>query len=193
VREQVTEDLRRRYEQRLSAARGDQIQHYIDVADAALTEKNVVSAANALRIATSLAPDDKALAARLEEVQLRANQELADSYLDQAQYEERNGRKLEAAASYERAARGKPSASVYERAAACLLEGEGDLRRAAELAKKSVELAPKAPEPRATLAKIYANAGMKDSALLEFERAGQLAPDDDSIKDWIKRLKRGEA
>ncbi len=157
----------------------------------AMAEKNVVSAANALRIATSLAPDDQALTARLDEVQQRANQELADSYLDQAKYEERSGRPLEAAASYERAARGKPTASVYERAAACLLEGEGDLRRAAELAKKSVELAPKAPEPRATLAKIYVNAGMKESALLEFERASQLAPDDDSIKDWIKRLKRG--
>jgi Flp pilus assembly protein TadD len=94
--------------------------------------------------------------------------------------------------SYERAARGKPSAQVYERAAHCLLESGGDMRRAGELAKKATALAPRAAEPRVTLAKIYVQAGMKESALLEFERAAQLAPDDDSIKDWVKRLKRGE-
>ncbi|MCB9577272.1 MAG: DnaJ domain-containing protein [Polyangiaceae bacterium] len=193
VQEHVAEDLRRRYEQRLVTARGDQVQRYVDAAEAALKERNVVNAANALRIAASLAPDDQSLADRLQEVQQRANTELADSYLDQARYEERNGRPLEAAASYERAARGKPSAIVWERAAACLLEGDGDLRHAAELAKKAIRLASKAAEPRSTLAKIYVNAGMKESALLEFERASQLAPDDDSIKDWIKRLKRGDA
>jgi hypothetical protein len=53
-------------------------------------------------------------------------------------------------------------------------------------------MAPKAIEPRVTLARVYLGAGMKESALGEFERASQLAPDDDTIKDWIKRIKRGE-
>ena len=33
---------------------------------------------------------------------------------------------------------------------------------------------------------------MKTSAQNEFERAAQLAPNDDTIKDWLKRLRRGE-
>jgi hypothetical protein len=44
-----------------------------------------------------------------------------------------------------------------------------------------------------TLARIYVTAGMKQSALAEFERAATLAPKDDTIRDWIRRLKRGEA
>lgn len=193
IKEMVADELRRRYDQRLSQARDTQIESYRKAAEEALQTNNVVSAANALRIAASLAPDDKELAEKLELVQAKANTELADSYLDQARYEERNGRMLEAALSYERAARGKPNALVFERAAHCLVEGDGDMRKAADLAKKAVGLAPKSHEPKVTLARIYAKAGMKESALLEFERASQLAPDDDSIKDWIKRLKRGEA
>ena len=46
---------------------------------------------------------------------------------------------------------------------------------------------------RVTLARIYVSAGMKQSGLAEFERAATLAPKDDTIRDWIRRLKRGEA
>ncbi len=192
VQEVVADDLKRRYEQRLTRARDEQISRYVEAADLALAEKNVVSAANALRIAVSLVPDDEALKQRLDDVQERANGELADTYLEKARYEEQNGRMLEAAASYERAARGKPNAQIFERAAHCLVECDGDLRKAADLAKKAASLAPRAPGPRVTLARAYVKAGMKESALLEFERAAQLSPEDDTIKDWVKRLKRGE-
>lgn len=192
VQELVASDLKRRYEERVINAREAQIQKYRGAAEEALATGDVISAANSLRIAVSLEPDDAELAKQLREVQDKANAELADTYLDQARYEERNGRMQEAAMSYERAARGKPSAQLYERAAHCILESDGDMRRAGELAKKATTMAPKSPEPRVTLAKIYVQAGMKESALLEFERAAQLAPDDDSIKDWVKRLKRGE-
>lgn len=192
VRGYIAEELKRRYEQRLVMARDKQIELYRHAADAALAEKNPVSAANALRIATSLAPDDVELRERLEQVQQLANVELAQSYLDQARYEEQSGRLLEAADSYERAARGKPTAQIFERAAHCLLEGKGDLRRAGELARKAVTLAPSQAEPRITLARIYLAATMKESALKEFERAAEISPGDDSIKDWIKRIRRGE-
>ena len=48
-------------------------------------------------------------------------------------------------------------------------------------------------QARVTLARIYVTAGMKQSGLAEFERAATLAPKDDTIRDWIRRLKRGEA
>jgi curved DNA-binding protein CbpA len=192
VQEHVAEDLRRRYESRVSDARDNHIQRYRDAAETAIKNNDLISAANSLRIATSLAPGDESLRARLEEIQQKANASLADTYLEQAKYEEQSKRFLEAASSYERALRGKPTAIVYERAAYCLLEGNGDLKRAGDHARKAVSMAPKAAEPRLTLAKIYLQAGMRESALVEFERASQLAPHDASIKDWVRRIKRGE-
>jgi curved DNA-binding protein CbpA len=192
LKEYVADELRRRYEQRIELAREKQVEHYVAVAEQALQEKNVASAANALRVAASLAPDDAELAARLEQVQQQVNVELSQSYLEQALYEQRSGRLIEAALSYQRAARGKPDARLYERAASCLLEGKGDLRRAGELARKAVSLAPSQPDPRITLARVYLGAGMRESALKEFERAAELSPGDDTIKDWIKRVRRGE-
>lgn len=192
-REHVADELKRRYEARLTKARENQTRRYVEAADLAIASKDLVSAANALRIAISLAPDDEALKQRFEDVHQRAQATLADTYLDQAKYEESNRHWAEAAASYEKAARGKQSAGLYDRAAFCLLEGGGDLRKAGDLARKAVSLAPKSVEPRVTLGRIYGKAGMKESALSELERARELAPDDDSIKDWIKRIKRGEA
>ena len=66
------------------------------------------------------------------------------------------------------------------------------MRRAVELARKALAIDPDRSSAKLTLAKIYAKAGMKESALAEFERLSQLAPDDDTIKDWIRRVKRGE-
>jgi DNA helicase HerA-like ATPase len=43
-----------------------------------------------------------------------------------------------------------------------------------------------------TLGRAYLLAGMRQSALGELERAQQLAPGDDKIKDWIRRIKRQE-
>jgi curved DNA-binding protein CbpA len=192
LQEQVADELKRRYEARLSQAKQKQTEKYVQAADEAIATKDLVSAANALRIAVSLAPEDEALKQRFEEVQEQATTALSGTYLEQAKYEESNKRWDEAAASYEKAARGKPSAQIFDRAAFCLLEAGSDLRKAGDLARKAVSLAPKSVEPRVTLARVYLGAGMKESALGEFERASQLAPDDDTIKDWIKRIKRGE-
>ena len=193
IRERVAEDLKRRYEERLTAARAHQVRHYVEAADEALRANNPVSAANALRIAVSLAPEDKELVERLEQVQQQAAADMADSYIEQALYEERSGRFVEAARSYERALLGKPSPKLYERTAYCLLQSQGDLRLAGDYAKRAVIQTPGDAHYRVTLGRIFLAAGMKSSAQAEFERALQIAPDDDTIKDWLKRLKRGEA
>ncbi len=192
IQEHVADDLKRRYEARLSQARDNQVQKYIDAADASMATRDVISAANALRIAVTLAPDDAALKSRFDEVQERAAALLADTYLEQAKYEETNKHWLEAAATYEKVARGKPSPNIFDKIATCLYEGDGDMRKAGDMARKAVALAPKSVEPRQTLAKIYVKAGMKESALAEFERVAQMAPGDDTVKDWIKRIKRGD-
>jgi len=191
--ERAASDLKRRYEQRVTQARNEQAERYLESARVSLASKDPVSAANALRIAASLVPDDAEIATRLAEVQRQATVLLADHYLAQAQYEERDGRMAEAALSYARASVGSPTARVFERAAYCALLASGDLRTASEHARRAVSLAPEDAQARVTLARIYVTAGMKQSGLAEFERAGTLAPNDDTIKDWIRRLKRGEA
>lgn len=192
IQEHVAEELKRRYEARLSQARDNQVRKYVEAAEVALSNRDVVSAANALRIAVSLKPDDEQLKTRFDQVQERASTMLADTYLEQARYEESNKHFLEAAATYEKVSRGRPSANIFDKIAVCLLEGGGDMRKAGEMARKAVQLAPKSIEPRITLGQVYLKAGMRESALGEFERLAQANPNDANIKDWIKRIKRGD-
>ena len=192
-RERAIEELKRRYEQRVHQARVERAERYLINARQSLATKDPISAANALRIAAGLVPDNPELSARLLEAQMQAESQLSGHYLAQAQYEEREGRMAEAARSYARATLGSPDARTFERAAYCALLAEGDLRLAGEHARRAVSLAADDVQARITLARIYVSAGMKQSALAEFERAATLAPKDDTIRDWIRRLKRGEA
>jgi curved DNA-binding protein CbpA len=191
-REALTQDLRRRHEQRIAETRLAKIREYQLAAEQAFAEKNYIAAANSLRIAASLAPEDADLANRLEEVRAHVNHELADSFLDQARYEEQHQHWAEAARSYERAALGKPSAAVHERVAYCLLESRGEARAASDHARRAVNLAPDVPGYRVTLARVYLAAGMRQSAVAELERAQSMAPNDDTIRTWLKRIRRNE-
>jgi len=189
ARDAATADIKRRYEQRVTELKERQVQHYVDSADRAEVAGDFVSATNALRIASSLAPADAGMRTRLTELEIRAAAGLADSYLEQAQYEEREGRFPEAAKSYQRALRGKPSPKLMDRVAFCILSAKGDLREAADFGKRAVQGAPDDPGFRVNLARIYLEAGMKQSAVSELERAQQLAPKDDTIRDLLKRAR----
>jgi curved DNA-binding protein CbpA len=186
----AADELKRRYQDRVHAARDRQVEVYTRAAQQALDKGDHVGAANALRIAVSLTPDDQTLATRLNEVSGKARAELATSYLEQAEYEERDEKWLAAAQSYTRALTGRPEAKVYEKVAHCLLSGEGNLREAGEAAKKAVLMQPDNARFRVTLARFYAKAGMKQSAEGELSRAQTLAPGDDKVTDWVRRLKR---
>jgi curved DNA-binding protein CbpA len=189
----AVDELKRRYEQRVRKASEDRAERYLVNARQSLANKDPISAANALRIAASLVPDNPEISARLSAAQNDAESLLAGHYLAQAQYEEREGRMAEAARSYGRATVGSPDARTFERAAYCALMASGDLRLAGEHARRAVALSADDVQSRVTLARIYVAAGMKQSGLAEFERAATLAPKDDTIRDWIRRLKRGEA
>lgn len=191
-RQNVETNFKAHYQARLSAAKEQQLHHYLERANAAQANKDPVSAMNALKIAVQLDPDNQALAERLEQAQLEATRSLADSYLQQAEYERREGRLERAARNYERAAFGTGSPVLYDRAANCLLDANTDIKRAGALSRKAVELAPERSEYRITLARIYAVAKMLNSAVKEAERAVKLAPDDETAKTWLKRIKRGE-
>lgn len=188
--EWAADELKRRYQDRVQSARDRQVEVYTTAAKHALDKGDHVGASNALRIAASLAPEDAEIALRLNEVAGKAKHELAASYLEQAEYEERDEKWLAAAQSYARALAGRPEAKIYDKLAHCLLSGEGNLREAGEAAKRAVLANPDNARFRVTLARFYAKAGMKQSAEGELSRAATLAPSDDKVTDWIRRLKR---
>jgi len=191
-RASAAEGLRQRYEGRVNLVRQQQIEHYVKLADAALAANKPVSATSALRLALNLSGDDPALKARLAEVETTAHAEMSDTYLAQASYEERTGRFAEATRSYEKASRGKPTGKVFDKVAACALRAGDELHTAVEFARKAVRLEPDVVRYRQTLIQAYLAAGLKTSAIAEIDRAQALAPEDEQIKDWLKRAKHGE-
>jgi curved DNA-binding protein CbpA len=181
--------LRRRYEDRMLQARNAQARKYADRATAALAEGDAVGAANALRVASTLAPTDDELQKRAAAAQTEADAILGETYTKQAQYEEKNGQWTEAARSWGRACRGRPNdAHTHERAANALLKASGDLHDAVKLAKRACELEPQSAVARTTLGASYLAAGMVLNARRELETAAQLAPHDGTIRALMEKV-----
>ncbi len=186
----AVDGLRHHYETRLQHAREVKLRSHLQTAKDALEKNDPVSACDALRIAQRLAPDDTSIANHLAEVQVQANSVLADRYLEQAKYEEEHGRLDAASRNFAHAAQARPSAELWERAARCGLCAKSDLRAAAEMAKKALEVGPERATSHALLAEIYLEAELNASAAAELDRAARLAPNDDSIRELRRRLER---
>lgn len=183
--------LRRRYEDRLESATQAHAQRYIQAAEDALAKNDLVAAATSLSIATKFAPDDVDLAMRAQEVKNLADKVLSESYLKQAQYEERQGHWFEASRSWEKVAKIKDDASSHERAANALLHSpDGDLHEAAEHAKRAITLAPNVIENHVTLVEIYLKAGLTASARRAAEAANVLDPKHPPLQAVLKRIGR---
>lgn len=182
----AAETLKARYDAAVVAARRQQIERFKDAARTALEKNDYAAAANAYRIATTLDPDDAELARQSEETQKAAAVALAEGYLKQAEYEVSQERWAEAAASFAKVCRGRPDdARIHERVAFTTLKSGGNVRRAVEFARKAVELSPKTPEFRLTLARAYEAAGLDVSAMGELERASEVAPKEGKIREVI--------
>ena len=190
-RSAAVKDLHRRYQHRKEAIRDQRVARFAAAAEEAIAAGNNVSALNTLKIARSLSGGDIATVERLEELEKQVGASAADSYLERARYEETNGNYEQAARSYTRAARGRPSSDVLRSAAECYLKANVELRLASDLAREAVQMAPDRSDLRLSLAKIYEAAGMQQSAVRELERALELNPESDRIKQWLKRIKRG--
>jgi curved DNA-binding protein CbpA len=183
------ESLKRRYEERVSRAKSAEAKKYVTKADAALAAGDVVNAANAYRVAATLLPGDAAIAKNAEETQAKADAVLAETYLKQAVYEERNAQWGEASRSWSRVCKARPGdARAHERAAHALLQAGGDMHDAGRFAKRACELEPKKAAMRVLLARVYIALGHAISAKKELETAAQLAPQDDTIRTMLKQL-----
>ncbi|MFO0735883.1 MAG: DnaJ domain-containing protein [Labilithrix sp.] len=185
--------LKRRYEQRIEHATQAHAQRYVQSAEDALAKNDLVSAATSLSIASKFAPEDTELATRAKEVKERADKTLCESYLKQAQYEEKQRHWNEAARSWLKVAKIKDDATSHERAANALLRSDDpDLREAAEHAKRAISLAPNDVGNHVTLIEIYIVAGLSTSAKRAAEAAYTLDPKDERLLALIKRIQDGK-
>lgn len=190
VQQRSADALRARHDAAVADAKRLQLQEHLDRGKAALARQEFPAAANAYRIAASLAPDDQVVQATCAEAMRLAAAALADGYLKQAQYEESAGRWGDAALSYSKVCNGRPgSAEAHERVAFATLKSSANIRRAVEFARRAVELEPRSPQFRITLASAYMAAGLEKSALGEIERAIELAPGDAKIKDLSQQVR----
>ncbi|MFS8065861.1 MAG: tetratricopeptide repeat protein, partial [Byssovorax sp.] len=188
--QRVAEALRAHHDAGIANARRAQLQRHLDQGKAALEQQQFAAAANAYRIAASLAPDDLAVQTTCAEAMRLADAALADGYWRQALYEEGQDRWAEAALSYSKVCNGRPtSAKAHERVAVATLKSSANIRRAVDFARRAVELEPKSPQFRLTLASAYMAAGLERSALGEIERALELAPGDPKIKDLAQQVR----
>ncbi|WP_437329144.1 DnaJ domain-containing protein [Sorangium sp. So ce381] len=186
----AVEALKARYENARKDALRSQIARYSEVARAALERSEFASAANAYRIAASLAPEDAELQRASAEVERLAAVALADGYLKQAEYEAQNGRWVDAALSYVKVCNGRPDdAGAHERVAYATLQAGESTRRAVEFARRAVELVPASVEYRLTLALSYAAAGLAKSAAGELERAAELAGNDGRLRGLVAQAR----
>jgi tetratricopeptide (TPR) repeat protein len=186
VAERTAEALRQRQEAAVAEAKAAQVNRYVEAGRAALESQDYAGAANSYRIAASLAPDDAGIQSACSAALQAVAVALADGYWKQAVYEESQERWAEAALSYSKVCTGKPdNAQAHERVAYTTLKSSANARRAVEFARRAIELDPKKPEYRVTLARTYAAAGLEKSAQSELDRALELAPKDARVQTLV--------
>ncbi len=177
----------------VAGSRGSsQVRRYVQTAETELEADNPVAAANALRLALALCPDDDDLKRRLLEAEQFADRKMAGENLNQAKIRERTGDYQRAAKLYAKAARGRQSGELYAAAARCFRRDKATLKDACEHARKAVELDPTNPATYFLLADIYVEAHMPQSAITVLETATGLGYQDDAIQKLLSQLKRGE-
>ncbi len=187
----AADTLKARYEAAIGEAKRSQIGRYGDLGRTALERKDYATAANAFRIAASLAPEDVLLQRMADDTQQLAAGELAEGYMKQAQYEANEDRWDDAALSYSKVCAGRPNdARAHERVAHATLKSSGNTRRAVEFARRAVELAPQNPDFHLTLARAYLAAGLEKSVAGEIDRALEAAPNDPRVKEAARELRQ---
>ncbi|MGZ5967053.1 MAG: DnaJ domain-containing protein [Polyangiales bacterium] len=162
----------------------------LEAAQQALVSGDAVAAANHYRLALQYAEDPGArryAESGLEE----ARRLLVDTQLKKARYEEKEARWTDAVASYTKALDGRPDdPAICERLANALRQEGSDLQRAARLAELAVQRAPRRAAYRSTLGFIYAEAGSREKAIEQFERAVEIDPEDELSRRALETLKK---
>ncbi len=185
------EALRRRYEERVAAARSAEARKYAARGEEAARTNQVAKAASAFEVAHGLAPHDDELRRKAAAAKTEADAVLGQTYRGQAEYEEKSGQWTEAARSWAGACKVRPDdAMAHRRAANAMMRAGGDLPAARELAQRACSLDPASVPSRVTLGSIFLALGQNADAARELETAASLAPSDDSIQQMLKKARK---
>jgi curved DNA-binding protein CbpA len=191
--QEAMDALKRRYDERRSDAMRQQSKKYRDVGDLARAANDMVSAANAYRVAASLSPDDVPLQKLAQATAEAAENVLVETYQKQALYEERNGRWADAVKTWQRVARNRPTDSkVWDKLARALLEAGGDLHEASDAAKRAIEYGSAIIAYRLTLIEIYIAAGLSIAAKRDLEQVARMEPGNAQVEALLKRLQKAQ-
>jgi curved DNA-binding protein CbpA len=166
-------------------------ERYVQAAAGAQREGNSLSALNSLRIAASILPNDEVLRTRVSDLEVDVDRQQADKLLADARQAEAKGDASHALRLYARVVKATQSPAHCRRAAEYALSA-GQHQQAAEFARKGLSSNENDVQFRILLGRAYFEAEMHTSARREFERASELAPSDPNVKDWLKRIKRGD-
>jgi tetratricopeptide (TPR) repeat protein len=162
----------------------------LDGAQQALAQGDAISAANLYRLALQYA-DDPTSRAYAQSGLNEARSVVADMHLKKARYEEKEAHWSEAVASYEKALDRRPDdPAICERLANALRQEGQDLLRAARLAELATNRMPRNAEYRRTLGLVYADAGLREKALEQFEKAFELEPSNEVTTRALASLRR---
>jgi tetratricopeptide (TPR) repeat protein len=171
----------------------DQLQRHLASAKRAEQHGDTASAARELRLAMALAPDREDVRREHARVSTVLLGSLATSYEEQALYEQRHGKWAAAAISWAKVFQGRPEdARAARLAAEALVEAQGDLHRAKELAQRAAELAPDDVGNLRALARVYMAAGLPLNARRVLQHAATLDPKDEMVENLLRDLDRLE-
>jgi curved DNA-binding protein CbpA len=196
LQQERAKKLRQERRQRLlkrspvAARKGQARKHYDDAKQWA--EQNEYSkAANSIRLALTLDPNNEDFKKVLEEVAPRADEIRAENDFRRGRMEESMGRIEEAISAYLHSIEANPNDSrSLHRVASLLLEMRRDLRQALTFSRKANQLEQDNPEYLLVLAKLYTELDMKKNAIREYTRYLVLNPLDERSEEVLKELKK---
>ena len=157
---------------------------------AAIARGDTERAAQTLRHALTLHPDDEALTRRLQQLEAASRSDDIDRIVQAAKGHERAGRWELAAQTWARAAsQHAQEYSFHLYAAQAYCESGNELPKAVDLARRAARLRPEAVEPHVCLARAFFRAGSIASAKAALEQATKLAPQNPAVLELARQLR----
>ncbi len=167
------------------------LRRHLSAAKRSESAGDLAEAANHVRNALLVAPDDEAVKAEYDRINGRLAAELASTYEERAQYEQKHGKWAAAALSWSKVVAGRPEDAMAARSAAeALVEARGDMHKAKSLAQRATELEPNCVDNLRVLARVYIAAGLELNARRVLQDASKLDPNDEMVENLLRELGR---
>lgn len=151
---------------------------------------DLLGASNTMQIAVAMAPEDPAVKSEALEIQRKLLVQLAPQNVDAAREAERSKSFERAAMLWSKVVSARPEDfEANYRLGRCLLTIGRELPRAAEAARRAVNIAPRRIDGHLLLAEVFEAAGKPVSAKAAVEQAAKLDPTSLAVKDLLARLR----